>query len=478
MPHSNSSLSYIYQVTGCQHSLQPTDDDFAPPSVPALTFRGFSRWESLEILLEPDEHYAFLQVAVRDWALKHPDTGQPFPLDLPRAVFPAHTDAAVDRWHRACAERLAKEAEEQQDDESTKSHRHVHGQPYPERVPLFTHVPPRDMPGRPQRNGGTYSARPFSYVHIPGRPETWSRRSPDRSHGRSCSAERERMRRRSFSDYHSPPPPDVGHKFVSPVYDDTRRPNGRKHVPGESSDEELAEPRAKHRDVSPPPSRFVPPGAAQSPFSPAYGRASPPPRSRRNAGRPDEVKRRSMLSPLGSLRDTLNETVSSFLPGGKWSERPRGATQNSSADTMRSRKSRERMQPKRAGRGSSDVESEESPERETSEDELRRRRRMREVRDRGRPGERAGRAREMDREWEDGRDPAGARRDTLYGRRQPAPRRTSSHADVDRRRSGPWWDAREMERGSVRDGKRRDRHPSAETPPVTGAGGRRHAEPA
>ncbi len=34
-PHE--SISYIWQVTGCQHSLLPADDDFAAPSIPALT---------------------------------------------------------------------------------------------------------------------------------------------------------------------------------------------------------------------------------------------------------------------------------------------------------------------------------------------------------------------------------------------------------------------------------------------------------
>ncbi|KAM4062106.1 WD repeat-containing [Hirsutella rhossiliensis] len=55
-----ASLSLIWQATGCQHTLQPTHDDFAPPIIPALTMRGFSRWESLEILLGPEEHVPFM----------------------------------------------------------------------------------------------------------------------------------------------------------------------------------------------------------------------------------------------------------------------------------------------------------------------------------------------------------------------------------------------------------------------------------
>ncbi|PHH68397.1 hypothetical protein CDD83_6130 [Cordyceps sp. RAO-2017] len=95
------SISFIWQVTGCQHTLQPTASDFEPPSIPALTFRGFSRWESLEILLGPEEHVPFMQFAVRNWALRHPETGEPFPPDLPADVFPAGPDLEVDRWHKS-----------------------------------------------------------------------------------------------------------------------------------------------------------------------------------------------------------------------------------------------------------------------------------------------------------------------------------------------------------------------------------------
>ncbi|PMB71021.1 hypothetical protein BM221_003485 [Beauveria bassiana] len=106
----DSSISYIWQVTGCQHTLQPTDNDFAPPSIPALTPRGFCRWESVEILLGPEEHVPFLQFAVKNWNLRHPETGECFPADLPTDVFPSAADEEVDLWHKACGERLTREA--------------------------------------------------------------------------------------------------------------------------------------------------------------------------------------------------------------------------------------------------------------------------------------------------------------------------------------------------------------------------------
>ncbi|XP_044717449.1 WD repeat-containing [Hirsutella rhossiliensis] len=98
-----ASLSLIWQATGCQHTLQPTHDDFAPPIIPALTMRGFSRWESLEILLGPEEHVPFMQYAVKNWDLRHPETGEAFPPDLPACMFPTEADIDVDRWHKSCA---------------------------------------------------------------------------------------------------------------------------------------------------------------------------------------------------------------------------------------------------------------------------------------------------------------------------------------------------------------------------------------
>ena len=107
----NPSISWIYASIGCQHSLQPTpDDDFAPPSVPALTSRGFVRWQSIEILLGPEEHVPFIQTAVKNFAIKNPDTGDTFPVDLPTSAFPLVPDKAIERWHNSCAEKLRQRA--------------------------------------------------------------------------------------------------------------------------------------------------------------------------------------------------------------------------------------------------------------------------------------------------------------------------------------------------------------------------------
>jgi len=68
------------------------------------------RWESIEILLGPEEHVPFIQNAVRDFAIKNPDTGELFPVDLPKEAFPLTTDVDIELWHSQCAQRLRQQA--------------------------------------------------------------------------------------------------------------------------------------------------------------------------------------------------------------------------------------------------------------------------------------------------------------------------------------------------------------------------------
>lgn len=474
MPHS--SISYMWQVTGCQHTLQPTGNDFDPPSIPALTFRGFSRWESLEILLGPEEHVPFLQCAVKKWNLKHPETGEDFPVDLPAACFPAEADAEVDRWHKTCADKLWTAASN--DEAATPK-----ATPAPEQPPpKFTYVHVREPSSsastpRPRQNDGDYFGRPMSYAHIPRRyaSQRKAERSPDRPRRDSPPLD-DRGRRKSFSDYASaqpdadPPPP----RGYSPTYLDPnmKRPgNGRRHshprheMSESSGDEPVGDPREKrrrHPNSPPPPSvrRFVRnsgnPSQSQG-SSNGSGSLRPP----RSDGRPDETKRRSGPSPLGSLRDKFTETVSSILPNGLTSsDRPRpGSRQNSGTEPIRSRRSREQVRPSRLSRSYSDLDTDDSDDPAMTESD-RRRRRMREGRERERDRDREryqrGRDRDPDRAWEEDKD-TGLRREKSYLRRPEAQRRTSSHADIDRKRDPPEWDSRDRDRERDRDRVRDDR---------------------
>ncbi|KAI9172245.1 hypothetical protein HJFPF1_01742 [Paramyrothecium foliicola] len=495
MPHP--SISYVWQVTGCQHTLQPTENDFAPPSVPALTFRGFSRWESLEILLGPEEHVPFMQFAVKNWALKHPETGEAFPADLPKDVFPAVADADVDRWHQSCAQKLRTEAAVKNETPQTKpepvpenqspkfAYVHVR-KPFQEQPTWRRHVDPAHL-----HRGNSYNQPPGRYA-APKGPD----RSPDR--GRHDPSPKAQARRRSFSDIPSPTSnePPI-HAFPS-AYDDrnAKRPaeqrrrhsHPRHYSSDESSDEAPVPPKSKrrqHPESPPPPSvrRFVPPLAPQPP--PATN--SPPPsfRPHRPDVRPDDHKKRSVPSPRGSLRNKLSETVSNILPNGLV-DRPRNAARHGSYnEPLRPRRSRDHFQPSRLSHRYSDEQSSESLGDESSEDELQRRRRSRDTRDerdRDRDRDRyrdRGRPRDQDRELDDDRD-VGSRRDRQYLQRPPIERRTSSHADVDRRRDHPMFDAHNRDRLKD-DRKRWDRRSQEErgSSPMTGVNGRRyHPEPA
>jgi hypothetical protein len=63
-------------------------------------------WESIEILLGPEEHVPFIQYAVNNFDIENPDTGESFPKDLPTEAFPLTPDAEIVAWHNECAKRL------------------------------------------------------------------------------------------------------------------------------------------------------------------------------------------------------------------------------------------------------------------------------------------------------------------------------------------------------------------------------------
>ncbi|MCJ1476289.1 hypothetical protein MMC13_004955 [Lambiella insularis] len=96
---SSSSLAYIYKSLGCYHTLQPVKNPFAAPSIPALTPQGFVRWQTIQLLLGPEEHVLFLQEALKRLDIKDPNDGETFPRILPRDAFPARPDPGMTRWH-------------------------------------------------------------------------------------------------------------------------------------------------------------------------------------------------------------------------------------------------------------------------------------------------------------------------------------------------------------------------------------------
>lgn len=108
-PHA--SLSFIYKSVGCYHTLQPMPDPFASPTIPALTPQGFIRWQTVQLLLLPEQHVPFLQEAVKRLEIINPHDGRPFPRHLPSDALPRKADMEMTRWHETVAQKLRSEAE-------------------------------------------------------------------------------------------------------------------------------------------------------------------------------------------------------------------------------------------------------------------------------------------------------------------------------------------------------------------------------
>ncbi|KAF8463164.1 hypothetical protein BDZ91DRAFT_317773 [Kalaharituber pfeilii] len=110
-------ISDVYTTLGCVHSLLPNpEDDYSPPRIPALHPRGFERWQTIQLLLEPDEHAPYIQEAVRKFELIDPQTGQGFREygELPRTAFPKEPDEATWKWHENVFLKRLKDNEERE----------------------------------------------------------------------------------------------------------------------------------------------------------------------------------------------------------------------------------------------------------------------------------------------------------------------------------------------------------------------------
>lgn len=182
-------LSSIYMTLGCSHSLQPTpNDDFVPPSIPALTSRGFVIWQTIQLLLDPEEHVPYLQEAARIFPLINPENNQPFPREIPKEAFPAGPDKETVKWHdEMFAKQSAKEAAADKKDASkhgkvqvpvpgehvdaggyTEYHRHHHHHPqYAE----------QQYASRSRRNR-RHAAAPAPAPEPPVEDERYSRSAP------------------------------------------------------------------------------------------------------------------------------------------------------------------------------------------------------------------------------------------------------------------------------------------------------------
>ena len=124
-------------------------------------------WQSIEILLGPEEHVPFMQYAVRNFVILHPETGERFPPELTIEAFPLVPDPVIVKWHSDCAERLRRRATPVDDRPDLP--------PRP-KVYVDTRIPPPKRPSplskrRPEsyfdsRTGSL--RRDINYKHVPG----------------------------------------------------------------------------------------------------------------------------------------------------------------------------------------------------------------------------------------------------------------------------------------------------------------------
>lgn len=156
-------LSLMYKTLGCFHSLQPSENAFEAPSVPCLLVPGFVRWQTVQLLLQPNEHARCMQRAVELYDVPAPQGGC-FPKTIPRESFPLKPDEAMEKWQNAILDRL---------DDGPKQ---LKSSPY---NPPFDR--PVDREGYFSRNGN--HSRRSSRTRWPDSQELPSRPSP--SHRRS-----------------------------------------------------------------------------------------------------------------------------------------------------------------------------------------------------------------------------------------------------------------------------------------------------
>ncbi|KAF3894638.1 hypothetical protein GY631_5978 [Trichophyton interdigitale] len=106
----SASLSFIYQSLGCFHTLQPTKNAFEAPSIPALLPHGYIRWQTIQLLLCPEEHTPFLQRAVEMFDIVDVHEGYLLPKTIPASAFPTEPDPDMVKWHETVSNRLELES--------------------------------------------------------------------------------------------------------------------------------------------------------------------------------------------------------------------------------------------------------------------------------------------------------------------------------------------------------------------------------
>lgn len=67
---------------------------------------GFVRWQTIQLLLGPEEHIPFIQRALLKFNVVDPFNGTPFPKLLPNEAFPSRPDPTMVAWHASVSNKL------------------------------------------------------------------------------------------------------------------------------------------------------------------------------------------------------------------------------------------------------------------------------------------------------------------------------------------------------------------------------------
>lgn len=101
---TDSSLSNIYRVLGCEHFyVAPSREQ--KPTIPALTPQGFETWMFTQLMTHPSHEAARIQKIVASWPIHDTKEGRRFPKSIPRRCFPEKEDSLIFQgWWRVWEE--------------------------------------------------------------------------------------------------------------------------------------------------------------------------------------------------------------------------------------------------------------------------------------------------------------------------------------------------------------------------------------
>lgn len=265
----SQSLSFIYQSLGCFHSLQPSTNPYEAPSVPSLLPNGFVRWQTIQLLMDPDEHSQYLHHAVGLWDIVDAN-GEILPKEIPRDAFPSEPDPEMLQWHEGVSRRLEYDFMKKNTPRSSPPnfgayHYHFSGKdPLPEEEDYFSPAPRQSGsrhnrhadPDRSSRRRHHHRRLSADYPPFSSRrPEPDPVPRPDGTRSgfstprvSSPPPRPERPTRSSGRDratwYACPPSP--GRDDV-PDLDDLRD-----HLPAEEEPDTRSRHRSRHHNLSPP----------------------------------------------------------------------------------------------------------------------------------------------------------------------------------------------------------------------------------